>query len=144
MPKIIAIDFDGTLCDSAYPDAGPPRMDAIRKAISERNSGAKLILWTCRTGTELETAVEWCRSFGLEFDAVNENLPEVVQAYAGENPRKVSATEYWDDRAFSPVSRSCENCKAYKHTSSNKRHPVPWCANTCKNYRPKEEDHDNT
>ena len=34
---------------------------------------------------------------GIEFDAVNDNLPE-VQQYFGGNTRKVFANLYWDDR----------------------------------------------
>ena len=35
---------------------------------------------------------------GLYFDAVNANLPERI-AYFGGDCRKISADEYWDDRA---------------------------------------------
>ena len=35
---------------------------------------------------------------GVEFDAVNENLPEVIERMGGDT-RKVFANEYWDDRA---------------------------------------------
>ena len=57
-----------------------------------------MILWTCREGKELEDAVAACKAVGLEFDAVNDNVPELKEAF-GTNPRKVGATEYWDDRA---------------------------------------------
>lgn len=46
----------------------------------------------------METAVEFCRSYGLEFDAVNENLPEIIE-YFGSDCRKVYANYYIDDRA---------------------------------------------
>lgn len=134
MVRIIAIDFDGTLCENRFPEIGLPKMDVINRAKDEKRNGSMLILWTCRIGEKLEEAVEWCRSLGLEFDAVNDNLPGTIRAF-GNNPRKVSATEYWDDRAVPAEVKNCETCVAYKHTSSNKRHPVPWCANTCKNYR---------
>lgn len=98
MRKAIAIDFDGCLCDNAWPDIGAPHMDVINAAIAEQENGAALILWTCRVGGLLEAAVDWCSSFGLEFDAVNENLPERISAY-GNNCRKVNADEYWDDLA---------------------------------------------
>ena len=35
---------------------------------------------------------------GLEFDYVNENAAELKEAF-GTDPRKIAATEYWDDRA---------------------------------------------
>ena len=45
--------------------------------------------------------MEFCRAAGLEFDAVNENLPEIIRAY-GSDSRKVSADTYIDDKAFNP------------------------------------------
>ena len=32
-------------------------------------------------------AVEWCREQNLEFDAVNDNLPEIIEFY-GHNSQK--------------------------------------------------------
>lgn len=96
--KAIAIDFDGCLCEWAWPEIGAPHMEVINAAIQEQNSGAALILWTCRVGGMLEAAVDWCSSYGLEFDAVNANLPERIAEYRNDC-RKVNADEYWDDRA---------------------------------------------
>ncbi|MBR4896507.1 MAG: hypothetical protein IKZ41_08760 [Clostridia bacterium] len=97
MRKIIAIDFDGTLCENAWPKIGAAHEDVIAFAKYERQNGAALILWTCRCGELLDAAVAWCRERGLEFDAVNENLPERVAQYGGTESRKVSADEYWED-----------------------------------------------
>lgn len=99
MRKAIAIDFDGCLCEWAWPEIGAPHTDVINKAIREQVNGTALILWTCRVGRLLEDAVDWCRSYGLEFDAVNANLPDRITAYRNDC-RKVSADEYWDDRAI--------------------------------------------
>ena len=46
----------------------------------------------------LQEAVKACESWGLSFDAINENLSERV-SFFGTNSRKISADEYWDDRA---------------------------------------------
>ena len=97
IPYAIAIDFDGILCQNAYPDIGDPNWDTIHQALKEQGNGAKLILWTCREGRSLEKAVAACAEWGLKFDAVNENLPEWRKAYRTD-PRKVGANEYWDDR----------------------------------------------
>lgn len=48
LPYAIAIDFDGILCQNAYPDIGDPNWDTIHQALKEQSNGAKLILWTCR------------------------------------------------------------------------------------------------
>lgn len=104
MRKAIAIDFDGCLCEWAWPEIGAPHMDVINAAIAEQENGAALILWTCRVGGLLEAAVDWCSSYGLEFDAVNANLPERIAAYRNDC-RKVNADEYWDDQAV--IARKC-------------------------------------
>lgn len=96
--KVIAIDFDGTLFTSKYPEIGEPIDFVIRQAKREQESGAKLILWTNRTGDLLDAAIRACESVGLHFDAVNESLPEWV-AHFENDPRKIGASEYWDDKA---------------------------------------------
>jgi hypothetical protein len=96
--RTIAIDFDGTLCELAYPCIGHPRLDVIDMAISEQLKGSYIILWTCRTGRRLLEAVAWCKKYGLEFDAVNENIQDNIDEY-GSDCRKVFAHEYWDDKA---------------------------------------------
>lgn len=97
-PKIIALDYDGTIAKNSYPQAGDPNWPVIDRALKEQARGAKLILWTCREGEELKVAIDACMDWGLEFDAVNNNLPEMQKAW-GNNPRKIFANEYWDDRA---------------------------------------------
>ena len=96
--KAIAIDFDGCLCSDKYPDIGEPNWAVIYRAKQERRRGAGLILWTCREGQLLLDALAACEAWGLTFDAVNESLPEWIEAY-GNDPRKVGASEYGDDRA---------------------------------------------
>lgn len=95
---VIAVDFDGVLCEDQWPQIGPEKKDNIELAKFRKQAGAALILWTCRCGEQLDEAVAWCRERGLEFDAVNENLPERVAFYGSES-RKISADEYWDDKA---------------------------------------------
>ena len=96
-----AVDFDGTLCKNAYPEIGAPNMELIDRLKICRRFGAKLILWTCREGELLTRAVEFCRCYGLEFDAVNDNTEELKKAY-GTNPRKIGADYYIDDKSISP------------------------------------------
>ena len=96
--RAIAIDFDGCLCKNMWPNIGLPNFDAINAAIRAKQKGAALILWTCRVGDKLDNAIQFCKNYGLEFDAVNENLPERMAAYNAD-PRKVNADEYWDDLA---------------------------------------------
>lgn len=100
--RIIAVDFDGTLCFSTWPDVGEPNHLLIDYLKRQQKAGTKLILWTCRSGVALDKAVSWCREVvHLEFDAVNDNVPEVIDYY-GNNSRKISCDIYIDDKACMP------------------------------------------
>lgn len=96
LQPIIAVDFDGTLCVNRWPEIGKARQPVIDWLVMQKQKGAKLILWTMRSGEKLTEAVRWCEQHGLTFDAINDNLPE-IQAMYGNNPRKVFANYYLDD-----------------------------------------------
>lgn len=98
--RIIAVDFDGCLCENAWPGIGEAKQDVIDALLLRQKSGAKIILWTCRVDEQLSAAVRWCTRHGIVFDAINENLPVNVAAF-GNDCRKVYADEYWDDKAVS-------------------------------------------
>ena len=101
--KILATDFDGTLCTSAWPDIGQPRQLVINYVLKRQAEGWAVILWTNRNGELLQKAVDWCAEKGLYFDAINENMPESIQRF-GTDCRKVYADEYLDDRNVHPDS----------------------------------------
>lgn len=98
---IFAIDFDGTLAITDWPTIISPVMPMISFSILARQSGNKVILNTCRTGKQLDEAVAYCKTFGLEFDAVNENIPELIAKYDNDS-RKISADYYIDDKNIHP------------------------------------------
>ena len=98
MKRVIAVDFDGTLCENKYPKIGKPNTELIAQLAEERKKGTAVILFTCRAGQKLKDAVKWCAGQGLKFDRVNDNLPERIRAYRG-NTRKISADIYIEDRA---------------------------------------------
>ena len=100
--QIIAVDFDRALCYSTWPELGEPNRPLIEFLINQKRSGNKLILWKCRTREALERAVAWCREHQLEFDAINDNLPEIVEMY-GINSRKITCDNYIDDNAVLPA-----------------------------------------
>ena len=99
MFEIIAVDFDGTLCEDKYPNIGDANLELIEKLKVKQMYGTRLILWTCRCGDRLQEAVDWCSSHELIFDAINDNLPGVVAAMGGSNSRKVFADIYIDDKS---------------------------------------------
>ena len=101
----IAVDFDGTLCDFAFPKIGKQTEDQkelMETLIQMRKDGHKLILWTNRGDNKeypvLTEAIEWCRKKGLEFDAINQNLPD-QKKLSGPSP-KVMADIFIDDLAI--------------------------------------------
>ena len=97
-PKIIAVDFDGCLVTNKFPEVGDPINKTISRLKQEQANGAKVILWTNRRDKPLDDAVKFCKEQGIHLDAINANLPEIIEAFGGDT-RKVFANEYWDDRA---------------------------------------------
>lgn len=100
-PEIYAVDFDKTLSMAKYPDVGEPNIKLIEILKEKQAAGDKIILWTCREGELLEQAVEYCREYGLEFDAVNDNIQENIEKF-GNNCRKIFANYYVDDKSIEP------------------------------------------
>ena len=100
-PRIIAVDFDGTLCENKYPDIGAPIPRVIEFVKRQKADDNIIILWTCRAGQQLADAVTWCKNQGLIFDYINENVKENVAMYGGDT-RKVFADVYIDDKTLLP------------------------------------------
>jgi hypothetical protein len=92
----IAVDFDGTIVDHEYPGIGKEKLFAFQTLKEFEKLGARLILWTFRTGKELDDAIEYCRKNGVEFYAVNKNYPEEI--FDETVSRKIDADIYIDDR----------------------------------------------
>jgi uncharacterized HAD superfamily protein len=100
-----AVDFDGTLCEYAFPKIGEQKehhKQLMNLLIKLREQGHKLILWTNRGDNEeypvLTEAIAWCKEKGLEFDAINQNLPD-QKKLSGHSP-KIMADYYIDDKAL--------------------------------------------
>lgn len=70
----ILVDFDSTMIiTDKFPNIigeNKPCVDVMKKWI---DGGVGIILWTIRDGKELDDAVEWCKSQGLELYGINEN-----------------------------------------------------------------------
>lgn len=94
---IIAVDFDGTIVEDAYPRIGKPMLFAFESLKQMQSQGHRLILWTYRAGKTLDEAVDFCKENGVEFYAVNssfegEKFDKVTQS------RKINADIFIDDR----------------------------------------------
>lgn len=92
--KIIAVDFDGTLCKYIYPGIGEPKQEIIN-LVKELSKNNDIILWTCRRGYALKQALKWCEKQGLTFTKVNKNVD-----WALPTSRKIFAHYYLDDKAI--------------------------------------------
>ena len=93
---IIAIDFDGTIVEDAYPKIGKPMIFAFETMKKLQSEGHRLILWTYRTDKKLQEAVDFCKQQGVEFYAINKSYPE--EEFDGKISRKINATFFVDDR----------------------------------------------
>ena len=95
--KKLAIDFDGTIVDDAYPGIGKAKIFAFETLKKLQSEGYRLILWTYRHGQALDEAVEFCKKNGIEFYAINnsfdgEDFDKTKQS------RKINADIFIDDR----------------------------------------------
>lgn len=96
---IIAIDFDGTICMSDYPELGMQRKDAghyIRRLVDD---GYGVIINTCREGIPLANAIKWLHKNAIPYHYVNCNFPHIIEFYKADC-RKISADLYIDDKCL--------------------------------------------
>lgn len=92
---VVAIDFDGTCVTHEYPKVG--RSIGAERVLTElTNQGARLILWTMRSGERLSESIRWFEEREIPLWGINEN-PE--QKTWTTSP-KVYANIYIDDAAF--------------------------------------------
>ena len=90
----IAVDFDGVIADYDGWDGsgalGLPRPDVIEALTALRKEGWKVIVYSCRSSSEIAPYLE---ENSVPFDEINTNSE---CSTAGVKP---VATVYWDDRA---------------------------------------------
>jgi len=96
-PLKIAVDFDGTIVEHKYPEIGKEILFALHTLRALQEQGHQLILWTYRSGKELDDAVEYCRRNGVEFYAINSSYPE-EEFDEDYDSRKIDADIFIDDR----------------------------------------------
>jgi hypothetical protein len=92
----IAIDFDGTIVENAYPKIGKPLIFAFETIKKLQENRHRVILWTYRRGKELDQAVAFCKKQGITFYAINMSFPE--EDYDTSYSRKINADIFIDDR----------------------------------------------
>lgn len=98
---LFAVDFDGTLCENAYPNVGEPKLDVINKIKELQSQGHQFVLWTCRENCELIPVLEFLKKMGLHFEWINSNPKYRIEQFDGRDCRKIGADYYIDDKALS-------------------------------------------
>ena len=93
---IIAVDFDGTIVEDAYPKVGKPILFAFETLKKLQEDGHRLILWTYRSGNKLKESISFCEDNGIHFYAVNKSFSE--EEYSKDISRKINADLFIDDR----------------------------------------------
>lgn len=94
----IAVDFDGTIVEHAYPKIGkeiPFATETLRQLIKDRH---QLVLWTVREDALLQEAIDWCKERGVEFYAINRDYPEEEKEKNNHFSRKLKVDLWIDDR----------------------------------------------
>jgi hypothetical protein len=105
-PKIIAVDFDGTLCTNAYPEIGEPIPYSLLYVTRAKAAGHIITLHTCRQGKSLDDAIAWCKARGITFDYINENVPANIKRFGGDT-RKIYADVYvYADNTTNPTQQN--------------------------------------
>lgn len=94
---IIAIDFDGTIVRSDYPNIIGPQPYAADVINALHENGNYIIIWTCRTGEILLEAINWLLEHDIRFNRINDHNPENLSLY-GDGGKKIYADVYIDDK----------------------------------------------
>ena len=78
---VIAVDFDGTLCEYAFPSIGKQteqQKNLLDLLIKLKEKGHYLILWTNRGDNEklkcLTEAIEWCKQQGQSRKRIKKTI----------------------------------------------------------------------
>lgn len=97
---VLAVDFDGTIAELAYPEIGELKPEAdiyINKLYDE---GHHIVIHTCRTGDHHENLVkEFMKTHNIKYHELNNNVPHLIELYKNDS-RKVSADIYIDDKCL--------------------------------------------
>jgi hypothetical protein len=95
-PKVIGLDFDGTCVKNEYPKVGGSIQAEKLLVHLHKTYNIQYMLWTMRTGPELEAAVKWFEDNDIPLWGINNN-PE--QARWSTSPKNY-ANLYVDDTAL--------------------------------------------
>lgn len=105
--KILAIDFDGTIVESAYPGIGKLKPGAKRCINMLYDEGYYIIINTCRAGIFEGNVETFLKEVGINYHLINCNKPSSIE-YFQRDCRKISADLYIDDKCLMGLPESWE------------------------------------
>lgn len=118
IPKVLAVDLDGTLLKDDHPALGKPIPDVVAVLHAVRAAGWKIVVWTVRNeDAQIKKHLE---DAGVPFDYINENPYGPT-----DGSRKIYADVYLDNHAiqFNGDTRGLAE-KIINFKSWDKRNPV--------------------
>lgn len=117
-PKRIAIDFDGTLCEFAFPQIGPIKHGAKEAVDIFRALGFKIIIWSCRTchwdydvyggddpseptleRERVKDMIAWLDKHGIAYDEIDDGSKGKPGADYYIDDKGLRFTDNWNDIA---------------------------------------------
>lgn len=93
---VIGIDFDGTIVEHTYPYIGAAVPFALETLKQLQDNGHKLILWTMRSDSYLDEAVDYLTKNGITLYGINTNPTQKEWT----NSPKAECQLYIDDAAL--------------------------------------------
>ena len=100
---VLAVDFDGTICEVDYPSIGRERKGAKEYINKLYDEGYTIVINTCRTNDGAFKAESIAKQFleirGIKYHYFNENPEFLIKMY-GCDTRKISADVYIDDKCM--------------------------------------------
>lgn len=106
-PRILAIDFDGTIAEAAFPGIGKIIPGAKKYINLLYDEGYKILIHTCRTGSFEGDAENFLRRSGIKYHYINSNLPCQIEFFK-QDCRKLSADMYIDDKCLMGLPETWE------------------------------------
>jgi hypothetical protein len=113
----IGVDFDGTLCDFAYPGIGSPKPGAKEALAAFRKMGYRVVIWTCRTchyhydifgGDPNQPTLErpfviemkeWLDRHGFEYDEIDDGSRGKLHAALYIDDKGIRFDDNWPEIA---------------------------------------------
>jgi len=98
---IVAVDFDGTILQSEYPNVGEPIPYAVQSLNKMIDVGIRIVIWTCRS--DILPVIDFLDAHNIEVDAINSNnalTQKEWEKFNWKNSRKIGADVYIEDRGF--------------------------------------------